>query len=72
MHVICKDGFSMSVINDGMAYCDEGSVEIGFPSEEEPCIMPYAESPHKPTRTVYGYVPHKVLKEVIDRHGGEI
>jgi len=72
MQVICKDGFTMSVVRHDMAYADEHHVEIGFPSEEDPWIMPYAEDPERPTRTVYGYVPHKVLKKVIDRHGGEI
>ena len=54
MQVVCKDGFTMSVVRNDMAYADENHSEIGFPSEEEPWIMPYAEDPERPTRTVYG------------------
>jgi hypothetical protein len=72
MQVVCKDGFSMSVIRNGMAYGDEDHVEIGFPSEEEPLIMPYAEDEERPTRTVYGWVPNELLNKVIDKHGGEL
>ena len=74
MWVYCMDGFHMSVIDmDEMplAYCDDTSVEIGFPSEKEDLIMEYAESPDRPTRTVYSFVPHKVVHEVIMKHGGK-
>ena len=38
MWVYCMDGFHMSVIDADempLAYCDDTSVEIGFPSEKE-------------------------------------
>ena len=72
MQVICKDGFTMSVVRHDMAYADKHHAEIGFPSEEEPWIMPYAEDPERPTRTVYGWVPNNLITKVIDKHGGEI
>ena len=52
---------------------DEGpytSVEIGFPSAEEPLIIGYAEMPDTPTDTVYGWVPAGVLKALLVKHGG--
>jgi hypothetical protein len=64
----------MSVIDADempLAYCDDTSVEIGFPSEKEDLIMEYAESPDRPTRTVYSFVPHEVVHEVIMKHGGK-
>ena len=73
MWVYCMDGFHMSVIDKEempLAYCDDTSVEIGFPSCEEPLIMPWAESPETPTDTVYGYVPVDVVTNVIVKHGG--
>lgn len=74
MWVYCMDGFHMSVIDmDEMplAYCDDTSVEIGFPSEKEDLIMEYAEDHDRPTRTVYSFVPHEVVHEVIMKHGGK-
>ena len=74
MWVYCEDGFHMSVIDADempLAYCDEGSVEIGFPSEKEDLIMEYAEDHDRPTRTVYAYVPLTVVNSVIAKHGGK-
>ncbi|HHZ94807.1 MAG TPA: hypothetical protein EYN67_04430 [Flavobacteriales bacterium] len=78
--VVCADGFRMSVQANEGSYCeprDEAaekytSVEIGFPSEEEPLIMPWAEESDKPTDTVYGYVPVDVVTTVIVKHGGMV
>lgn len=76
--VVCEDGFSMSVqVSDGH-YCTPrvddadvySEVEIGYPSEEEIAIMPWAEISRTPTQTVYGYVPVSVVDEVIAKHGG--
>ena len=75
MWVYCEDGFHMSVIDQDempLAYCDENSVEIGFPSEKEDLIMKYAEDYDRPTRTVYAHVPRTVVNSVIAKHGGEI
>ena len=76
--VICKDGFSMSVQANSIAYCyprkDNApfyfEFEICFPSEREELIMPFAEEPDYPTDTVYGYVDYKIVDEVIEKHGG--
>jgi hypothetical protein len=75
--VVCADGFNMSVqagkgmyseprFESGVYY----EVEIGFPSERESMLMQYAEDDTKPTGTVYGYVPARVVLAVIARHGG--
>ena len=72
MQIICDDGFHMSVIDADempLAYCDENSVEIGFPSEKEELIMEYAEDHDRPTRTVYGWVPKETLLKVCQKHG---
>jgi len=76
--VLCADGFEMSVQANENAYCEPrlneqkkyNLVEVGFPSEEEPLLMPWAESPAEPTRTVYGYVPVDIVTNVIVKHGG--
>ena len=75
---ICADGFRMSVQANPTAYCVPRSgiptaytlVEVGFPSEEEPLLMPYADSPLTPTDTVYGYVPVEIVTTVLVKHGG--
>jgi hypothetical protein len=68
--VKCKDGFEMSVQESPNHYSGYGSVEVGFPSVKESLLMPYAEQPKTPTKTVYGHVPVKVIDEVILKHGG--
>ena len=78
--VVCADGFEMSVQANENAYCEPrlnrqkkyNLVEIGFPSSEEPLLMPWAQSPDDPTGTVYGYVPVDVVTNVIVKHGGMI
>ena len=78
--VICADGFMMSVQANENAYCSPRvnaatlyiEVEIGFPSDEEELIMPWAESPGCPTDTVYAYVPTSVVTNVIAKHGGVV
>jgi hypothetical protein len=73
--VKCRDGFTMSIQASKYHYCtprtDVGPythVEIGFPSEAEPLLIPYADSPENPTDTVYGYVPREVVEAVIAKH----
>ena len=76
--VVCADGFNMSVQAHNGAYCEPRAdaqrkytlVEIGFPSAEEPLLMPWAEDKFAPTNTVYGYVPVEVVTNVIVKHGG--
>ena len=75
----CADGFTMSVQAHRGAYCSPRSgvgpftaVEVGFPNEPEELLMEFAESPSNPTDTVYGWVPAKVILEVVTKHGGMI
>lgn len=75
--VHCADGFNMSVQANQRAYCNPrsntgpwDSVEVGYPSAYEHCLQPYAEDPGRPTETVYGYVPNKLVRSIIEVHGG--
>ena len=77
-HIICVDGFKMSVQANESAYCtpriDDASsytaVEVGYPSAEESLLLPYAENLERPTKTVYGWVPTTVVALVCAKHGG--
>ena len=74
----CADGFSMSVQASAYTYCSPrvtglgfyDAYEVGYPSEAEPLLMPYAETPDAPTGTVYGYVPVQVIVDITAKHGG--
>ena len=75
----CADGFTMSVQAHKGAYCSPRSgvgpftaVEVGFPNEPEELLMEFAESPSTPTDSIYGWVPAKVILEVVTKHGGMI
>ena len=81
--IVCVDGFKMSVQVGFSLYSTPkkvakrySTVEIGFPSEDEPLIEKYAESYYDPdvdfkyTETVYPYVPVKVVDKVLKKHGG--
>jgi hypothetical protein len=69
--IFCVDGFSISVQdNVAFAYAGEDSTELVFPSEKDEGIMPYAQSAHVPTDTVYPWVPDRVTNDLLDRHGG--
>lgn len=76
--VECADGFTMSVQVGASHYCtprinnavEYDSVEIGYPSEREELLMPFAEQEDRPTGTVYGFVPVSIVDEVIEKHGG--
>ena len=77
--VECQDGFKMSVQADGMKYCaprdDSGPytcAEVGYPSQYDFHLQPFAEDASKPTETVYGYVPAHVIRLCIDSHGGMV
>ena len=82
-HIICEDGFSMSVQVGYSLYCTPkkvakrySAVEIGYPSEPEELIKEYAEfAPFDEdttdyTDTVYPYVPVSVVDKVLKKHGG--
>ena len=80
LHVVCVDGFSMSVQANEGAYCDPriddaerySAVEVGYPSEEEPLLMTYVEDESRPTDTVYPFVPSEIVSLVIAKHGGMV
>ena len=83
-HIVCEDGFSMSVQVGYSLYSTPkkvakrySAVEIGYPSEYEPLIEEWAEftpfdEDEKPdyTDTVYPYVPVNVVDKVLKKHGG--
>ena len=84
-HIVCADGFSMSVQVGYSLYSTPkkvakrySAVEIGFPSEPEELIkewaefLPFSEEDEEPdyTDTVYPYVPVKVVDKVLKKHGG--
>lgn len=75
--IVCNDGFTMSAQASSGHYCSPRkpqheyfSMEIGYPSIEEPLIAEYAEDKDSLTETVYGYVPCNIINEVIEKHGG--
>jgi len=75
--VTCKDGFSVSVRASATHYCrprkDHGPwthYELGFPNQPDDLIQAYAENSDDPTDTVYAYVPHEILRQLIQTHGG--
>ena len=76
-HVICKDGFKMSVQAGQSHYCEPKDVvdhyeeaEVGYPSNEEHLLARSAEDDENLCDTVYGYVPCSVIDQVIEKHGG--
>ena len=76
-HVICKDGFKMSVQAGQSLYSEPRDVvdsyeeaEVGFPSTEESLLTSYAEDEENLCGTVYGYVPCSIIDKVIEKHGG--
>lgn len=74
----CADGFTVSVqagkclhchpMEDGLEEYDR--VELGYPSEADELILPYAEHEDAPTQTVYHYVPMDVVDALFEKHGG--
>ena len=74
--VICADGFRVSIQassahNDAEKYTH---CELGFPTEADDLIKEYAEwfggDEIDYTEAVYGYVPAKVIRLLIAKHGG--
>lgn len=78
--IVCLDGFTLSVQAGDGHYClprkyrpTEGiwqEWEVGFPSQREKILLPWAEEKSRPTQTVYGYVPSHVVMTVFQSHGG--
>ncbi|WP_279482269.1 hypothetical protein [Aureimonas sp. SK2] len=77
-HVVCADGFRMSVQDSPMMYSVYDNdlvcthVEVGFPSEPEPLLARWADDETAPTQTVYGYVSIQTVLAVIEKHGGRV
>ena len=82
-HIVCVDGFEMSVQVGYSLYSTPkkvakrySEVEIGYPSEHEPLIEEYAECftfeelDIDFTDTIYPYVPVKLVDKVLKKHGG--
>ena len=84
-HIVCSDGFTMSVQVGYSLYSEPkkvakrySAVEIGYTSDHEPLIEKYAETFFKEdemdvtdyTDTVYPYVPVKIVNQVLKKHGG--
>jgi len=82
-HIVCTDGFTMSVQVGYSLYSTPkkvakrySAVEIGYPSEHEPLIEEYAECytfeelDINFTDTIYPYVPVKLVDKVLKKHGG--
>jgi len=76
-HVICKDGFKMSVQAGQSNYSTPRDVvdsyedaEVGYPSKVEHLLTNYAEDREDLCGTVYGFVPCSIIDEVIEKHGG--
>ena len=74
--VVCADGFRISIQASSAHYSvPRGKAEkyrcceLGFPSEADDLIKEYAEEEDY-TNTVYPYVPAKVIRLLIAKHGG--
>ena len=65
-------GYQFNSARDGELCSRYESVEVGFPSEAEPILAPYAEDDNTPTETVYGWVPCSKVALVIAKHGGMV
>ena len=71
-HVMCQDGFTMSVQAGQNLYSNPKdvadsyeTVEVGYPSEDESSLEDYADG-----TGVYAYVPSSIVDEIIEKHGG--
>jgi hypothetical protein len=72
-HVVCKDGFTMSVQARKGCYCipesDTGPythVEVGYPSIHPRKFAPYGSR----EESIYARVPVEIVDAVIAQHGG--
>ena len=72
MVIKCKDGFEMGAINkyevSGYEYCDTDSMEVGWVSKAEPLLDGYMPK----NSVVWQYVPHSVIEEIVEKHGGRV
>lgn len=75
--IYCKDGWNASIQASFTHYCSPEKdnadhythVEVGYISEEEEKLIPYAEDKDWLCNTVYGYVPVEILDDVLKSHG---
>jgi hypothetical protein len=74
--IICRDGFKVSIQASSSTYCSPRTkadaythVELGFPSEADDLIIPFAEDKEY-TNTVYPYVPSFIVLALLHKHGG--
>ena len=77
--IVCADGFTMSVQASEFNYCSPRDnlgpyteVEVGHPNQKDEDLMPYAESKDQPTKTVYGWVPSRIIMKIIAKRGGMV
>lgn len=75
--VRCADGYTVSVQAGDMWYSkprlDAGwysKVELGYPKAADEELRDYAENKRDLRKTVYGFVPVKLVDEVLTKHGG--
>lgn len=72
-----NDGFSVSIQAGYAIYSTPSEVskeysnfELGFPSEPDELITPFAETEDDLTHSVYKYVPKRIVEALIKKHGG--
>lgn len=72
-HVMCNDGFTISIQADEFTYCNPRKnmtggeythVELGFPSERDELIEEYRQG------DIYPYVPMELVEKLIEKHSG--
>jgi hypothetical protein len=76
--VTCADGFQVSCQASKFHYCiprednaDWTHIELGYPSAKPTIkIRTFAEDKSDLLGTVYGYVPVKLVDEMLVKHGG--
>lgn len=78
-HMICKDGYNVSMQANKFVYCSPrqdnvdhyDEVELGLPSEHDDLLTDYAEDMSKgQTKTIFPYTPVEIVNELIHKHGG--
>ena len=76
-HIVCADGFRMSVQAGHGLYSSQdeetgwyNEVEVGYPNQVEELLIPYTNGYDDYTDQVYPYTPYEVVDMVIEKHGG--